>query len=142
MQSVFCYGCLHAERLQVLLGRSVATPAPAMLLDHCRIVCGERDHWKDKDGSGGGVFSVWPLKGSVVEGIVAAVSKDELVGVLDAFEHEYERKRVHVWVVGKGWVVAWVYLRKDTRFVVPPSRKYLKEVRQLLRPFAKRLNSV
>lgn len=128
---LFCYGSLNTEMIESITGTALSSPPrPAMLPNHIRIFAGEGGYW------GGAVASVHPRKGSRVYGAVVALTPEEFERV-DYYEGGYTRKKRMVHIIDPATqklrpVMANVYVRDDSSFVEPPTKRYIRSIQKTL----------
>lgn len=132
---LYTYGSLNRGMIESLTGtRLVRPPVPAYLDNHIRIFADYSDYWS------GAVASVYPNPGTRVYGALVYLTPDQFEA-LDVYEGGYTRVKRMVTVLhtdkdgrthGKK-KMANIYIKDETEYLAPPSRRYLNSIRTTLR---------
>ena len=123
---VFSYGSNSLKQLTERVGEPVSMPVAGILRDYVRIFAGYSKKWK------GGVASVYAEKGGFVEGAVFKLTQQQL-DKLDAFEKGYRQISKLIELNNGKRVRCVLYIKENQSYIKPPSKRYIKAIKQTLR---------
>ena len=128
---LFTYGSLNTGMIESLTGTKLMRPPVAAHLDnHIRIFADHSDYWS------GAVASVYPHQGSTVYGALVYLTRDQFMA-LDEYEGGYTRTKRAIAVYGsngnKRKIIANIYIKDETEYISPPSRRYMNSIKITLR---------
>lgn len=124
---VFSYGSNHIDQINKRTGSYLKKSQLGTLHGFVRIFAGKSPRWEN-----GGIAALYPLENGKTNGSIIKLTDNQL-SLLDKYEGGYDRRIEKVTMKtlnNKDKIIScFVYFKKNTVFVNPPSKKYLSAIR-------------